>query len=50
MNPLKIVAAVLLFALVLWLAYRLGQIVLRIVAGLLFMALAGAIVWYVFIR
>jgi hypothetical protein len=44
-----IIGAVLL-VLVLWLAYRIGKIILRIVAGLLFLGLAGYGIWYLFLR
>jgi len=50
MNLLKVVAALVLLALVLWAAYRIGQVVLRILAGLLFIALFSAAIWYFFLR
>jgi len=50
MIPLKALAILLILILVLWAAYRVGQVVLRILAGLVFMALAGVVVWYLFIR
>lgn len=34
----------------LWLAYKIGKIVLRIVAGLAFMACITALIWYIFLR
>ncbi len=34
--------------LVLWLAYKIGKIVLRIAAGLAFIALICALIWYIF--
>jgi len=34
----------------LWLAYKIGKIVLRIAAGLAFMALIAALIWYIFLR
>jgi len=36
--------------LVLWLAYKVGMIVLRIAAGLAFMAFIAALIWYIFLR
>ena len=36
--------------LVLWLAYKVGKIVLRIAAGLAFMAGIAALIWYIFLR
>lgn len=50
MNLLKALAVLLALLLVLWAAYRIGQVVLRVLAGLLFMALASLVVWYLFIR
>ena len=35
---------------VLWLAYKIGKVILRIVAGLLFLGLAGYGIWYLFFR
>ena len=40
-------AAILL---VLWLAYKIGKFVLRIAAGLAFMALICVLIWYIFGR
>jgi hypothetical protein len=36
--------------LVLWLAYKIGKIVLRIAAGLAFVACIAALIWYIFLR
>lgn len=36
--------------LLLWLAYKIGKIVLRIAAGLAFMAFIAALIWYIFLR
>ncbi len=36
--------------LALWLAYKVGKIVLRIAAGLAFMACIVALIWYIFLR
>jgi hypothetical protein len=44
-----IIAGVVLF-LVLWLAYKIGKVILRIVAGLLFVGLVGYGIWYLFFR
>lgn len=35
---------------VLWLAYKVGKIVLRIAAGLAFMVGLGVLLWYIFLR
>jgi len=43
------IAAVLIF-LALWLAYRIGIVILRVVAGLIFLGLAGYGIWYLFFR
>ncbi len=43
-----VVGGVLLVAL--WLAYKVGKIVLRVAAGLAFLALIGALIWYIFLR
>ena len=50
MNPLQIVILVSLLVLVLWVAYKIGKVVLRILAGLLFLSLALYAVWYLFLR
>ncbi len=36
--------------LVLVVAYKIGKIVLRIAAGLAFLALMGVLIWYIFLR
>ncbi len=41
-------AFVLLLAL--WVAYKIGKIVLRIAAGLAFLACITALIWYIFLR
>jgi len=50
MLTLKALALFLVLILVLWVAYRIGQVVLRMLMGLLLMALVGLIIWYLFIR
>lgn len=48
MTPLHAaLLGILLFAL-LWVAYKIGQIILRIAAGLLFLGLAAYVVWRFF--
>jgi hypothetical protein len=44
------ILAVIIVVLVLWLAYRIGKMVLRVVAGLLFLGLVGYGIWYLCIR
>ncbi|MBL0313997.1 MAG: hypothetical protein IPP78_15145 [Holophagaceae bacterium] len=48
MIPWLIAAFVLVLAL--WLAYKIGMIVLRIAAGLAFLAFISALIWYIFLR
>jgi len=36
--------------LALWLAYKIGKIVLRVAAGLAFIACIAALIWYIFLR
>jgi hypothetical protein len=50
LTPLQGVLALILLFLVLWVAYRIGIVILRIVAGLLFMGLAGYGIWYLFFK
>ena len=45
----SVIAAVCL-VLVLWVAYRIGTVILRLVAGLLFMGLVIYGIWYLFIK
>jgi hypothetical protein len=49
-NLLQIVILVSLLVLILWVAYKIGKVVLRILAGLAFFALAAYVVWYIFLR
>ncbi|GEM_PF-4134793 len=44
------VVAVLVILLVLWIAFKVGKVILRIVAGLLFLGLAAYGIWYLFLR
>lgn len=50
MSLLQIVILVSLLVLVLWVAYKIGKVVLRILAGLAFIALAFYAIWYLFLR
>jgi len=50
---MSLVKALLILAalvILLWVAYRVGQVVLRILAGLAFLVLASLVVWFLFIR
>jgi len=50
MTTTQTVIAVFLLLLVLWVAYKIGKVILRVVAGLLFLGLAGYGIWYLLIR
>ena len=50
MSLVQVVILVSLLFLVLWVAYKIGRVVLRILAGLAFFALAAFAVWYLFFR
>jgi hypothetical protein len=50
MNPIQAVIAVTLLVLLLWVAYKIGKVVLRVLAGLAFLAAAAFAVWYLFLR
>jgi hypothetical protein len=50
MTLLQIVILVSLLFIVLWVAYKIGKVVLRILAGLALIALAAYAVWYLFLR
>jgi len=41
---------VLCLVLLLWVAYRIGRVILRLVAGLLFLGLLVFGIWYLFIK
>lgn len=42
--------AALLGLLVLWVAWKIGRLVLRLAAGLAMLGLIGLILWYLFLR
>lgn len=44
------ILAAVLITVGLWLAYKIGRIVLRIAAGLAFIAFITALIWYIFLR
>jgi hypothetical protein len=50
MNFFQVVILVSLLVLVLWVAYKIGKVVLRILAGLAFLALVLYAVWFLFLR
>ncbi|BDU76555.1 hypothetical protein [Mesoterricola sediminis] len=49
-SPVQLVVGLVLVLFVLWVAYRIGKVILRVVAGLLFLGLAGYGIWYLFLR
>ena len=50
LTPFQTVLGVLALVLLLWVAYRIGRVILRLVAGVLFLALLATGVWYFFIK
>ena len=48
LTPIQMVFATVCLVLVLWLAYRIGVVILRIVAGFLFLGLVAYGIWYLF--
>ena len=50
LTPLQMTIGVLCLVLLLWVAYRIGRVILRLVAGLLFLGLLVFGIWYLFIK
>lgn len=50
LTPVQTFFAVVCLVLVLWVAYRIGVVILRLVAGLVFIGLAAYGIWYLFIK
>ena len=50
LTPAQTAIAVVLGVLALWLAYKIGKVILRIVAGLLFLGLVAFGIWYLLIK
>lgn len=50
MSAIQLTLGILLLLLVLWIAYKIGKIVVRILAGLLFLGLVGYALWYFLLR
>lgn len=48
LTPTQMVIAAVCLVLVLWLAYRIGVVILRIAAGFLFLGLVAYGIWYLF--
>ena len=50
LTPLQMGLAAACLLLLLWVAYRIGKVILRLVAGLLFLGLLVFGIWYLFIK
>jgi hypothetical protein len=50
LAPWQMAAAAAALVLLLWVAYRIGRVILRIVAGLVFLGLLVFGIWYLFIK
>jgi|GEM_PF-1225958 hypothetical protein len=50
LTPFQMVIGGACLVLLLWLAYRIGRVILRLVAGLLFLGLLVFGIWYLFIK
>ena len=50
LTPVQTAIVVVAAFLALWLAYKIGKVILRIVAGLLFLGLAAFGIWYLLIK
>ena len=48
LTPMQMVISAVCLVLVLWLAYRIGVVILRIVAGFLFLGLIAYGIWNLF--
>jgi len=50
LTTFQMTIAAVCLVLLLWVAYRIGRVILRLVAGLLFLGLVAFGIWYLFIR
>ncbi|HLO66273.1 MAG TPA: hypothetical protein VK188_04600 [Holophaga sp.] len=50
LTPFQMAVGLVLALFVLFVAYKIGKVILRVVAGLLFLGLAGYGIWYLFLR
>ena len=50
LTPFQMVIGAVCLMLLLWLAYRIGKVILRLVAGMLFLGLLVFGIWYLFIK
>lgn len=50
LTPFQMAIGAVCLVLLLWLAYRIGKVILRLVAGMLFLGLLVFGIWYLFIK
>ncbi|MDR3669211.1 MAG: hypothetical protein P4L36_00105 [Holophaga sp.] len=50
MTPFQMTITAVCLVLLLWVAYRIGRVILRVVAGMIFLGLVVFGVWYLFIK
>ena len=50
MTPVQILVLLAILFLALWLAYRIGRVILRLAVGLVFLGLVAFTFWYLFLR
>lgn len=50
MNTLRLVLVAAALVALLWVAYNIGKVILRMVAGLVFLALIVGLVWIIFFK
>lgn len=50
LAPWQMAVAAAALVLLLWVAYRIGKVILRVVAGLLFLGLLVFGIWYLFLK
>lgn len=50
LAPWQMAAAGVALVLLLWVAYRIGVVIIRVVAGLLFLGLLVYGIWYLFLK
>ena len=50
LTPLQMCVGAACLVLLLWVAYRIGVVILRLVSGLLFLSLLVYGIWYLFIK
>jgi len=50
LTPFQMTIAAVCLVLLLWVAYRIGKVILRLVAGVLFLGLLVFGIWYLFIK